>query len=225
VPRPQRLPTRNDFGPDEQPLFDEVQDAIAKKEAGAKDVRGADPRAYWGRLAWWPANALNRLEASSLIRTAGDRTDSYSHVDREWADQVLAVELRTNVVQYGHLPDALATGVRLEAIEALRSGRDEDLTETELLLTVFIRQIIGGTVTDETWTRMEEYIGARGAVEYMCFVTTLWLTFRQFNALGLPDPDDAEIDRMIDDFKTGKRAVPTDWRNRVAWAQQSSEPV
>jgi hypothetical protein len=218
MPRPP-FPDRSEFGPEEQEQYDLIQQAIDKKAAGSLQGRGP-AEAYWGRLAWWPEYGLNRLQVSTLIRTAGDRGNSYSHVDREWADQVLAVELKTNVVQMTHLPDALAVGVRLEGIEALRAGRDEDLSDNERLLAVFIRQILDGSVTDETWDAMEAYIGRRGAVEYMIFVTLLWLTFRQFNAFGLPDPSDAEIDQLIDDFKTGKREVPNDWQKRTSWEKQ-----
>ena len=110
--------------------------------------------------------------------------------------------------------------MRLEAIEALRAGRDDELTQHERLLATFIREIVDGRVTDETWNAVEADIGERATLEYLVLVTMLWLTFRQMNALGIAEPSDADVDRMLDDFKSGRRQVPTDWRKRNQWAAQ-----
>jgi hypothetical protein len=220
VPRPLKIRDKSEYPRDEHEQYDQVMDAIAKKRAGAPGD-GSGATVYWGPLSWWPAYALTRLEQSSQIRTAGDRDNSYTHIDREWADQVLAVVLRTNVVQNAHLPDALAVGVRLEAIEALRAGRDDELTPHERLLATFIREIVNGTVTDETWNAVEADIGERATLEYLVLVTMLWLTFRQMNALGIGEPTDADIGRMLDEFKSGSRQPPGDWRRRNQWAAQT----
>ena len=59
-----------------------------------------------------------------------------------------------------HVPDAVAAGVRLEAIEAIRYGHEEDLTEDEQLLARYIRQLVSGTVDDETFAAMSARMGA-----------------------------------------------------------------
>ena len=128
--------------------------------------RGGKLTALDGVLLHSPPFAANRQDISSLVRVAGERDNSYSHADREFVDQVLAVELGTNVVQRLHVPDAIAVGVRIEAIDALRAGDDDALTDDERLLATYIRQVVGGTVDDETWDAMELRLGTRGLVEY-----------------------------------------------------------
>lgn len=211
MPRPLNAPTSDEFEGDERELFDRL---MASWMHGHPMTRSAQ-NPWMAGLLYWPEYAQLRLELSRLLLTIPEREGSYSHADREWADMVLTWHMNTNVILGGHLPDALGAGVRLEAIEAVRAGRDEDLTDDERLLAVFIRQIVDGTVTDETFNAVEEYMGERATAEYVIFVTCLWETMRQMNALGQPEMTDAEVDQMIDDFKSGRREVPTDWRQRA----------
>jgi hypothetical protein len=169
---------------------------------------------WMGALLWWPGYAGNRAEQSTLVRTAGDRPNTYSHADREWVDQVLAVHMGTNVIQRHHVPDAIAAGVRLEAIEGIRAGREEELTADERFLATFIREVVEGKLTDENWSRMEWRLGVRGAVEYTVFITLLWQTIRQYQAFGCEDPSDREIDELVLDIKEGRRPLP-DWRKGI----------
>jgi hypothetical protein len=208
--RPLAPPERVDLAGEETAIYDRLVERM-----GSVDENG-QPRfgCFWGTLLHWPAYAANRADLSSLVRTAGEREGTYSHSDREFVDQVLAVHLGTNVVQRLHLPDALAAGVRLEAIEALFAGRDSDLTEDERLLATYIRQVVDGTVDDVTWARMVHRLGARGAVEYTIFITVLLSTMRQYQAFGCEDPPQAEIDGLLQDYKEGRRELP-DWRRRI----------
>jgi alkylhydroperoxidase family enzyme len=169
---------------------------------------------YFGALLNAPtfAAALGRL--GTLVRTAGDREGTYSHLDRELVDQVLAPYLGTNVVMKTHVPDALAVGVRLEAIDALRAGRDDDLTDDERLLARYIRQVVDGSVDDATFDAIEARLGTRGLVEYTIFVALLQLIMRLYQAFGLPDPGDEEIDELIRQFREGERELP-DYRLRI----------
>jgi hypothetical protein len=175
---------------------------------------GDPPDGYWGALLQWPEYAASLAVQGRLVRTAGDRDNTYSHADREWVDQVLCHDWGTNIVLGTHLGDALSTGVRLEAVEALRSGREEDLTEDEQFLTEFVRHVDRGTMTDEAYARMEARLGERGTVEYTLFIGHLISTIRRFQAFGLPDPPDSVIEQQISDFKEGRRQVPN-FRERI----------
>src|SRR6201999_2629367 len=93
-------------------------------------------------------------------------------------------------------------------IEALRDGREEDLREDEQLLTKFIRQIVNGTVDDETWDRMEARLGLRGVVEYAYFIAFLIMTIRLHQAIGVPELSPEEVNGLIDAFKSGSRKAP-----------------
>jgi hypothetical protein len=195
------VPMRNTV-PGLEPKFDE--------EIGAPDVGE-----YWGALLHSPLLAAIAIQMGRFVRTAADRGESYSHADREFVDQVLAADWRTNVVQGHHVPDAVSTGVRIEAIEALRAGRDEDLTDDERLLATFIRATVAGEVDDDLFARMRQRLGSRGLIEYAGFILWLQWIIRMMQVLGCHDPDDDEVAALIEGIKDGSVAVP-DFRERIA---------
>lgn len=211
MPRPLRVPSSDLF---------EGEDLALYEQLSATWMHG-HPLVTPGATGWraallnWPAYAESRIELSRLLLTIPEREGSYSHADREWVDMVLCSHLHTNAVMAWHLPDGLGAGMRLDAVVALRAGRDEDLTPDERLLAVFIRQVVDGTVDDETYAAVEEYMGVRATVEYAIFITCLWTTIRQSQAFGSSGPSDEEVEQMIADFKSGAREVPTDWRERA----------
>lgn len=174
----------------------------AKRMGYAKDGH------YYGRLLSSPVLSQMLSKLGQTVRSLGDRGDSYTHADREFVDQVLAVDLNTNVVQKRHLPDALSTGVRLEAIEALRGKREEDLKAGETELADFIRRVINGEMNAAVWEKMEARMGKRGLVDYTIFILFLQLTMRLHQAVGMPELPETELQKMIAEFKSGARVVP-----------------
>lgn len=164
--------------------------------------------AYFGALLNSPPLAAGLMGLGRTVRQRGLEEGTYTHAQREWVDQVLCADWKTNTVQLTHIPDGLAVGLRLEAIEALRAGREEELDDEERLLTDHIRRVANGTVTDESYAEVEAHMGARAALEYTVFIGFLMMTIRLHQALGAPDPSDAEIDRMLAEFKNGTRPLP-----------------
>jgi alkylhydroperoxidase family enzyme len=201
MPRPVPAPDRSSFSAADLPDYDAVVQRNESKFGGVLPP-------YHAALLNSPPFAAGLNALGRVARTAGERDGTYSHADREFVDQVLSAEWKTAVVQGIHIPDALAVGVRVEAIEALRAGRDEDLTDDERLLATFIRQVVTGTVTDDTYQAIETRLGSRGAVEYTIFIAFLQMTIRLFQALGMPELPDDEIELMIQEFKDGTRALP-----------------
>lgn len=221
--RPPRQPRRDEIDPSEQAAFDAViarasdpdrGGFIAAQQVGVADGpdRSARPVAedagYYGRLLLAPGLANHLSEMGRLVRRAGDRSDSYTHREREFVDQVLSADLETNVIQPHHIPDAVAAGVRIEAIEALHHGREEELDEEERELARFIRTVVGGRMTDAYWDAMEARKGERWMVEYSIFIVFLQMTMRLQQLIGMPDPSDAEIEQLISDLRNGTRPVP-----------------
>jgi hypothetical protein len=113
-----------------------------------------------------------------------------------------------------HIDDAISVGVRLEAIEAVRSGHEENLTEDEALLTRYIRQVLSGTVDDATWEKMFDRLGQKGIVEYTTFILLFNLILRSFQAFGVTAPSDEEIARHIQELKDGTVVPNSDWQRR-----------
>jgi hypothetical protein len=169
---------------------------------------------HYGALMVNPEWAWHMHQLGGLARTAGTEPDTYSHADREWVDQVLGADAKANHVFPLHIDDAISVGVRLEAIDAIRSGHEENLTEDEALLTRYIRQVLSGTVDDATWEKMFDRLGQKGIVEYTTFILLFNLILRSFQAFGVPAPSDEEIDRHIQELKDGTVVPNSDWQRR-----------
>jgi hypothetical protein len=206
--RPPGQPDRSQFSGEDLEAYDQVIER--ERNRGGVDENGKI-NAYYGSLLQSPQMCFHIASMGRLVRQAGDRDDTYSHADREWVDQVLCWDWRTNVVMRGHLEDALVRGVRAEAIKALREGREQDLTDDEQLLTEYIRQVRDGRVSDETYGAIEQRMSKRGAVEYTIFIMFLNLTMRLIEAMtGDYGPSDEELMKEIDEYVDGTRAIPTE---------------
>jgi len=178
---------------------------------------------YFGALLGSPLIADLISELGVVMRTRGEHADSHSQADREWVDMVLCQELGCNWVIYVHSPDALAVGVRAEAIQALRAGRDDLLTADERAKAEYIRAVIAGTVTERQYAWLEASVGPRGAVELTAFVGFLIMTIRLNQAFGVQDIGDEALDEWIQALADGKVALP-DPRSRVPELAKPASP-
>lgn len=199
------LPDRDGIPADELEDYDRWLQRAANARAD-RPAEGLPP--YFSALLNSPPLAAGLMAMGRIVRQRGLQEGTYTHAQREFVDQVLSADWKTNVVQLTHVPDGLAVGVRLEAIDALRSGREDDLDEEERLLADHIRRVVDGTVTDESYARLEAHMGRRGALEYTIFIGFLMMTIRLNQALGVPDPPDEEVDRIVDEFRSGTRQLP-----------------
>ena len=179
MPRPPLPPARDELPEADLTAYDAVVSRSATKFGGQLPP-------YHAALLNSPPFAAALNELGRIARTAGERPGTYSHADREFVDQVCRPTGRPNVLQRLHIPDALAVGVRPEAIAALRSGREEELTVAERELAAYIRAVASGGVTDDAYAALERRLGQRGAVEYTIFIAFLMMTLRLFQAFGLP---------------------------------------
>lgn len=211
-------PSRTQFDdPEDLEAFDAV---IRRRSAmemttdgdGASDA--PDLGEYWSGLINSPRLCAIAAQMGTFARTAGERPGTYSHADREFVDQVLSADWKTNVIQALHIPDGVAAGVRLEAVEALHYGREEELNEDEQLLARYIRQLVSGTVDDATFASMQQRLGDRGLVEYSGFVLWLQWIIRMMQMIGVNDPSDAEVETIIEGLKEGSIEIP-DYRKRI----------
>jgi hypothetical protein len=215
MPRPIAQPKRSEVLPHELELHDA---ALQRWLTGYKpDAKPEDeptaPLALAAELHS-PRYAVAIGAMGTASRTAGDQPGGMAHIDREWVDQVLSYDLGYYNMLETHTPDAIATGVRVEAIEALRDGRENDLTEREQLLTAFIREVATRSVTDETWDAVEQEMGTRAAVEVTIFACYFQFLVHLFMAFGGPITPREAIDDLITDIKEGRRELP-DWRAHI----------
>jgi hypothetical protein len=215
--RPPKQPPRSEIPAEELEAYDAVvarrrRQTHAGPEVPDEQIKVGD---YFGALLTSPPMCAIAAQMGTFVRTAGERDNTYSHADREFVDQVLSADWKTNVVQGLHVADAVGAGVRLEAIEALRFEHEDDLNEDEQLLASYIRQVVTGTVDDETYGRIEQRLGTRGLVEYTGFVLWLQWIMRMMQALGTQSPSDEEIDNIIKDLRAGS-TLGQDFMARIA---------
>lgn len=198
-------PSRDNFDdPVELEAFDWLNDSYLKL-IGA---RGGQSN-FFSQLAVSPVIAQSLAKIGRTIRDGCDRGVGFSHADREWIDQVVCHDLDTEILQGTHLPAGLNYGIRAEAIQALRAGREEDLTEDERLMTDFIRAVMRGTMNDDIWARFCARSTERGAVEFAVLTMFLQLIARMLLVLRLTPPKSREeIDQLIDDYKSGRQPIP-----------------
>jgi alkylhydroperoxidase family enzyme len=182
---------------------------------------GTRVQPYFGALLNSPLIADLISELGVVMRTRGEYPDSHSQADREWVDMVLCQELGCNWVIYVHAPDAIAVGVRPEAIQALRRGRDDLLTDDEREKAEYIRAVIHGRVTKVQYESLEAEIGPRGAVELTAFIGFLIMTIRLNQAYGVKDVGDEALDEWIQELVEGKIELP-DPKSRVPQLEKPS---
>ena len=220
--RPPSQPHRDIFQEHEQVFYDEVMSRMrassGRTEAPVEEYLPIG--AYYGALLNSPKMTALASRMGTYFRGVGNNDGSYTHADREFVDQVLANEFKSNVVMDVHVFDAVKSGVRIEAIEALREGRVEDLNDHEKLLDKYIRQVVNGIVDDETYASIEDKLGVRGLVEYTGFILWLQWVMRMMQALRTPELDDDAVDRLI--LKARRVSVEESWRGGVGgWTPDS----
>lgn len=203
LPPPQ--PLRASVEPSELQFYDHVVARSKKLQMPGADDRVADP--YWAALLNAPSLAFGLAEMGRLVRM-GQLRGSYSDAQRELVDIVMSVDFGYNAILALHIPDALAVGVRMEAIDALRAGREDDLTAEEHLVAGYARAVVAGTSDDVQFSVMVDLLGQRGAIEFTVFVAFLLATMRLWQALGVPEPSDGEIDEMLEGYRTGRTPLP-----------------
>jgi hypothetical protein len=203
---PSRLPRRPER--DQQPPEDrEAYDFVMARVKGLSPEYEQSAGAYHGALLNSPQLALGLNTMGRVVRTGSTR-GSYSDAERELADVVLSKDFGYNGVLPIHLPDAFAVGVRPDAIDAIRAGRDDELTADERQLVEYIRAVATGGVDDAMFAAITARFGLRGAVDYTGFVAFLVCTIRMWQALGMPGPSDAEIDAQLRELRSGQAAIP-----------------
>lgn len=222
-PSGKRLPpiaSRTQIPQDELEDYDDALAQVRQIEQRTSDVDGAPyGYAYMSALTNAPRIRSALISASNAIRYSQGQPGSFSFADHEMIDQVLGFDSGYWGMQPGHTPNAIAAGIRIEALEALRDGREEELTPDEKKRIEFIRAVRDGAVTDELWAQMVERLGTvRGTIEYAFFICNLLAQHRLMWALGVPGMMLDDFNQMLQDFKDGTRdpraeAVP-------GWSQQ-----
>jgi alkylhydroperoxidase family enzyme len=213
------MPDRSAVHDDERAAYDSVVERQMKygytefvkrflHDDVLKSFPGEGVQPYFGAMLNSPLVAQGMSDLGAVYRTRGEYADGMSHADREWVDMVICDEVSCLWVLYVHAPDAIASGVRAEAILAVVRGRDDELRPEEKLKADFIRAVVGGTVTRELYGAVEELVGRRAAVEITAFTGHLLKTMRLMQAWGVPDISKVQLEEFVQALVDGKVELP-----------------
>ena len=158
------------------------------------------------------AAALSRLGRAQMLRQG--KPGTFSQSDHELIDLVLCFDSDYWCFMAGHTPGAVAGGVRIEAIEALRDRREDLLTDDERQVVEFIRAVRDRTMTDESYFAMAERLGSeRGAMELVYFVCSLVFHHLFCWSMGVPEMERPALDQMLQEFRNGTREIPSQYNS------------
>jgi hypothetical protein len=188
-------------------------DYLAARVQGFKGAEVVDGEGYamseWAALAASPPlggelSCFGRIVIADQ-GTAGALGD-YEH---EIIDEALALDANYYFLPAGHTPGAIASGWRIEALEALRDHRDDLLTNDELLIVKFVRAVRDGSMTDAIWGAMRKRMGnERAVIDYVSFVCLLDMHHRFYWAVGGPEMSRENFTKMLNEFRSGVRKTP-----------------
>jgi alkylhydroperoxidase family enzyme len=227
-----QLPDRDTIPDDERAAYDSVVErqlaysyADYVKRFIHEEMRQSFPgdriQPYFAALLNSPRVAAGMSDLGAVYRTRGDTPDGLAHAHREWVDIVVCDEVRCRFVLYGHAADAVASGVRAEAVLAIVQGRDEDLTADERLRADFVRAVVRGTMTAELYTAVQDEVGVRAAVEMTAFTGHLIKTMRLMQAWGIADITNALLEEYVQAIVDGRVELPEGARVPPAGAPAS----
>ena len=173
-----------------------------------------DPNELFDGLLHAPRLAQKLLELGASLRSLGAVGNDGDRLPTDFVEFIAFVvfaELHQSAVErgsafayrrpmYNHVSRAVESGMRPEAIQALRTGDDESLTHEERQLAAFVRAVLAGDVTDETWKHMVDRIGERRTIEAASFALLDFFVCRLESAFGLVDAPDQEVDEVLEAY-------------------------
>jgi len=178
------------------------------------------PNDLFGPLLHAPRVALKIIELGGALRSlgelgaAGDVALPEDFV--EFVAIVVFAQMRDDAVSQGHafayrrplfnhVPRAVESGMRPEAIQAIRERDDAALLPKERELAEFVRAVLAGSVDDRQWAQMQDRLGARRTVETAAYALLDFFVCRLESALGLQDATEAELDARVNEYLRSHR--------------------
>lgn len=222
--RSPQLADRSKIPADELAAYDRAYSLVVKYSednsvARARPLVGGEPYAHPYRVAWTNAPALCSafLDAAYVTSRRAGKPGWYEPADHEMVDMVLGFDSGYWVFHAGHTANAIACGLRIEAMRALRNGTEEQLTAEEALVVAFIRAVRDGQMTDELWTRMLARIGTlEGTIALAYQVAMLSSIQQMMSVFGVPAMRPGDWDRLIAGYESGD-VDPTDSTQDWVW--------
>jgi hypothetical protein len=149
---------------------------------------------------------LSRYEI--ILAGLQGKPGTFTAYEHELTNAVIALDSGYYAFLGGHTMSAIAAGVRVEALVALRDHRDDGLDKDELEHVNFIRAVRDGSVNDGMWGSMKKRIGTEcGVVEYT-WVVLVRNALHQFCwAVGAPELPRDDFNKMLAATKPSAQAM------------------
>jgi hypothetical protein len=161
-------------------------------------------KSYWSAWTNAPRACATLVDAGYALNDNAGKPGHFSAADHEMIDLVLGFDSGYWAFHAGHTANAVVSGIRVEAIEALADGRESELTDDERLQVAFIRAVRDCAMTDELWDRVVERQGSlRGTIELAYFVCTLLSHHRMMSVFGVPAIDERGWRETLESYKGG----------------------
>jgi hypothetical protein len=213
MPRPPRIPDREELPEDERDAYDAIVKAAQLPLEVTRDgekVFDWDHRQlfmdYYGRMLVSPnaARAIRMVGGAARKVEYSGAPGSFSPRDHELIDLVLCFDAGYWALLRIHTPSAVIAGVSVDTVEALRDGREDELDDDTRFVVRFIREVAAGTLTDESWDRMEARLGTeRGVVDFAILICILQLHLRMHALFKVPPISESEYSAMLTELRRG----------------------
>jgi hypothetical protein len=205
--------TGNEGSEADRAAFREVRATLG--QAFFTEKTAYPPSDVFGPLLHAPRVALKLIELGGALRSLGqigaDREASLPDDFVEFVAFVVFAQMHDDAVSEGrefayrrpmlnHVPRAVGSGMRPEAIQALRNHDDGSLLPKELELAEFVRSVLTGSVDDRRWAQMQDRLGPRRTIETVSYALLDFLFCRLEAALGLRDAAQEELDALVSEF-------------------------
>lgn len=202
--------TGNEGSAADQAAFREVRAKLG--QAFFTEKSKYSPNDLFGPLLQAPRVALKVIELGGTLRSLGDGgSDGDVALPDDFVELVafaVFAQMRAEAVSGGrafayrrpifnHVPRAVQSGMRPEAIRALLDADDDALAPKERELAEFVRAVIAGSVDDQGWAQMQDRLGARRTIETACYALLAFFVCRLESAFGLQDASDEELDALV----------------------------
>ncbi|MEA3001864.1 MAG: hypothetical protein QOH81_652 [Sphingomonadales bacterium] len=205
-----RVPARSEIAPDELAAWDDFQIRFEKvrDDKHMLKYRHRIAGGFFG-LMCSPRLAAQLTAGGKPAMAQQGRPGSFTAIDHELIDLILSFDSGHWGLLANHVPFAIASGITVDQVRAVRDGRDETLPPEMQCSVKFIRATRDGTITDDLWAAMVAQIGSeRGVVELMYLTLHLLMHVRLIQAFDevqiLPD----ELEDLLGLLERGEYPLP-----------------